>query len=100
MPSRIPGPMPPPAMTATENSFINVSTIGSNVVLARPHTPYGIENVEALLTPALAIYPEIVDQNIANTLRLLGGDANRCGPHVKTAKLGVIIRRRPRRAIV
>jgi D-serine deaminase-like pyridoxal phosphate-dependent protein len=55
--------------------------------------PYRIENVEALLTPALAIYPEIVDHNIAVTLRLLDGDANRWRPHVKTAKLGFIIRR-------
>ncbi len=54
---------------------------------------YHIENVGALLTPALAIYPEIVDHNIACTLRLLGGDANRWRPHVKTAKLGFIMRR-------
>jgi D-serine deaminase-like pyridoxal phosphate-dependent protein len=69
-------------------------------VLARPHTPYHIENVEALLTPALAIYPEIVDHNIAITLRLLGGDANRWRPHVKTAKLGFIMRRLAGRRIV
>jgi D-serine deaminase-like pyridoxal phosphate-dependent protein len=62
-------------------------------VLASIPTPYGIENVEALLTPALAIYPEIVDRNIAITIRLLGGDANRWRPHVKTAKLGFIMRR-------
>lgn len=55
--------------------------------------PYEIENVEKLLTPALAIYPEIVDRNIAATLRLLGGDPNRWRPHVKTAKLGFIMRR-------
>ncbi len=54
---------------------------------------YSIENVERLLTPALAIYPEIVDSNIDATLRLLGGDANRWRPHVKTAKLGFIMRR-------
>jgi len=56
-------------------------------------TSYKIENAEALLTPALVIYPEIVDQNIAATLRLLGGDANRWRPHLKTAKLGFIMRR-------
>jgi len=54
---------------------------------------YQIENAGALLTPALAIYPEIVDRNIAATLRLLGGDANRWRPHLKTAKLGFIMRR-------
>ncbi len=54
---------------------------------------YAIENVSALLTPALAIYPEIVDRNIAATIRLLGGDVNRWRPHLKTAKLGFIMRR-------
>ena len=46
-----------------------------------------------MMTPSLAIYPEIVDANITTTLRLLGGDANRWRPHVKTAKLGFIMRR-------
>jgi D-serine deaminase-like pyridoxal phosphate-dependent protein len=58
-----------------------------------PTTLYRIDNVETLLTPALAIYPEIVDRNIAATVRLLGGDPNRWRPHVKTAKLGFIMRR-------
>src|SRR5271154_155640 len=54
---------------------------------------YRIDNASDLLTPALAIYPEIVDRNIAATIRLLGGDANRWRPHVKTAKLGFMMRR-------
>lgn len=62
--------------------------------------PYRIEGVETLLTPALAIYPEIVDRNIAATIRLLGGDVNRWRPHVKTAKLGFIMRRMAARGIV
>jgi D-threonine aldolase len=40
-----------------------------------------------LLTPALAIYPDIVDENIRATLRQMRGDADRWQPHVKTAKL-------------
>ena len=52
------------------------------------------------MTPALAIYPEIVDANIAATIRLLGGDANRWRPHVKTAKLGFIMRRMAERGVV
>lgn len=51
------------------------------------------DGADAVLTPALAIYPEIVDANIAATLRLLGGDANRWRPHVKTAKLASVMRR-------
>lgn len=63
-------------------------------------TSYRIENVEAMLTPALVIYPEIVDQNIAATLRLLGGDANRWRPHLKTAKLGFIMKRLVSKGVV
>lgn len=42
---------------------------------------------EHVLTPALLIYPEVVDANIAATLDLLGGEVDRWRPHVKTAKL-------------
>lgn len=54
---------------------------------------YRIDGIEEVLTPALAIYPEIVDANIRTTLRLLGGDADRWRPHVKTAKLAYAMRR-------
>src|SRR5215216_2725215 len=54
---------------------------------------YKIADVENLMTPALAIYPEVVDSNIRATLQLLGGDANRWRPHVQTAKLACIMRR-------
>ena len=54
---------------------------------------YRIAFVEEVRTPALAIYPEILDSNIAVTLRLLGGDANRWRPHVKTAKLAFSMQR-------
>ncbi len=54
---------------------------------------YRIAGIESVMTPALAIYPEIVDANIAATLRVLGGDANRWRPHVKTSKLGFVMRR-------
>jgi D-serine deaminase-like pyridoxal phosphate-dependent protein len=64
-----------------------------------PAEPYRIAEVETLLTPALAIYPEIVDRNIGATIRLLGGDANRWRPHLKTAKLGFIMRRMVERGI-
>jgi D-serine deaminase-like pyridoxal phosphate-dependent protein len=60
---------------------------------------YRIEGVHQILTPALAIYPEIVDSNIAITLQLLGGDANRWRPHVKTSKLAFTMRRMVERGI-
>ncbi len=52
---------------------------------------YQITGVEAVMTPALAIYADKVAANIAATLRVLGGDANRWRPHVKTSKLGFIM---------
>ncbi|MCI0486215.1 MAG: alanine racemase [Blastocatellia bacterium] len=54
---------------------------------------YRIEGIAEVMTPALAIYPEIVDANIQVALRLLGGEADRWRPHVKTAKLGCVMRR-------
>jgi D-serine deaminase-like pyridoxal phosphate-dependent protein len=54
---------------------------------------YRIKDIEKVLTPALAIYPEIVDANIAATIRLLDGNADRWRPHVKTAKLQFVMRR-------
>jgi len=53
---------------------------------------YRISDVEDVLTPALVVYPENVAWNIARTLQLLDGDANRWRVHVKTAKLGYTMR--------
>jgi D-serine deaminase-like pyridoxal phosphate-dependent protein len=64
-----------------------------------PSTPYEIESASSILTPALAIYPEIVDHNISTTIRLLSGDPNRWRPHVKTAKLQFIMHRLVERGI-
>ena len=51
-----------------------------------------VAGLEALLTPALVVDLDAVRQNIAVTLRLLGGDPSRWRPHLKTAKLGLIMR--------
>lgn len=48
--------------------------------------------LEQIITPALLIYPAVVESNIQATLNLAGGDANRWRPHVKTAKIPAIIR--------
>ncbi|HEX4951483.1 MAG TPA: hypothetical protein VFZ34_32795, partial [Blastocatellia bacterium] len=48
---------------------------------------YRVTGIEAVMTPALLIYPEIIDANIQATLQLLGNDPNRWRPHVKTSKL-------------
>ncbi len=53
---------------------------------------YVVAEIGGLMTPALAIYADVVDANIAATVRLTGS-AERWRPHIKTAKLGFTIRR-------
>ncbi len=53
---------------------------------------YRLSEVADILTPALLIYPDVIDCNIKCTLSLLGGDASRWRAHVKTAKLGFSMR--------
>jgi D-serine deaminase-like pyridoxal phosphate-dependent protein len=53
---------------------------------------FRVPDLDNMLTPALALYPEIVASNIACTLKLLGGDANRWRAHIKTAKLDYTLR--------
>jgi hypothetical protein len=48
---------------------------------------YRVSDMENVLTPALVVYPEVVASNIARTLHLLGGNADRWRAHIKTAKL-------------
>jgi len=53
---------------------------------------YRLANEEAVLTPALLVYPEIIASNIDSMLRLLDGDPDRWRVHIKTAKLGYTLR--------
>jgi len=53
---------------------------------------YRVSNIEDVITPALVVYPEIVTSNIASTLQLLGGKADRWRAHIKTAKLAYTLR--------
>ena len=50
------------------------------------------DQLEHLITPALLIYPRIVESNIQATLQLAGGDPNRWRPHLKTSKIPAVIR--------
>ena len=45
-----------------------------------------------LLTPALAIYPDAIRQNVRAALKLFGGDARRWRPHLKTVKAAFAMR--------
>jgi D-serine deaminase-like pyridoxal phosphate-dependent protein len=61
---------------------------------------YLIADIGEVMTPALAIYPEIVDSNITATLRAVGDNADRWRPHVKTSKLAFVMRRMVERGIM
>lgn len=54
---------------------------------------YALKEPDQIITPALLIYPEIVDANIRATLKMIGNDPNRWRPHIKTAKLAAVVRR-------
>lgn len=53
---------------------------------------FDVAQAARLMTPALLIDRDRVKRNIATTIRLLGGEASRWRPHVKTAKLGYVMR--------
>ena len=53
---------------------------------------YHVSDIDNVLTPALVVYPEIIDSNIARTVHLLGGNADRWRAHIKTAKLAYTLR--------
>lgn len=50
------------------------------------------ESLDDVLTPAVAIYPEIVAENIERMRRDLGGSVERWRPHIKTAKVDRVVR--------
>jgi D-serine deaminase-like pyridoxal phosphate-dependent protein len=60
---------------------------------------YRVPEIESLLTPALVIYPQIIESNISRTLELMEGEANRWRPHVKTAKLNYTVRKLVERGV-
>ncbi len=60
-------------------------------VASLPIATYRIDRIESAITPALAIYLDLVEANIQTTLRLLDGKPDRWRPHVKTAKLARVM---------
>lgn len=75
----------------TPYSRASTVSICENVLVLPPLDLYRLESPESLLTPALLIYPEIVDANIAATVKMAGNDPNRWRPHIKTAKIPAIL---------
>lgn len=53
---------------------------------------YRISNFDDVMSPVLALYPEIIASNIDRTVQLLDGNADRWRVHVKTSKLAYTLR--------
>lgn len=52
---------------------------------------YRLEEPDRLMTPALLVYPELVDANIKAAIRMAGGDPARWRPHIKTTKIPAVV---------
>lgn len=53
---------------------------------------YAVNTFDDILTPALLVYPEVIESNIDRTLHLLDGNADRWRVHIKTAKLAFTLK--------
>jgi D-serine deaminase-like pyridoxal phosphate-dependent protein len=52
---------------------------------------YKIENDESVFTPAVLVYPERIKENIRRMIKL-AGNSSRLRPHVKTHKMGEVVK--------
>src|SRR5690242_19688293 len=59
-----------------------------------------IKDADQILTPALLVYPCIVDTNIQATLKIAVNDPNRWRPHINTAKIPATLQRFIRHGVV
>jgi D-serine deaminase-like pyridoxal phosphate-dependent protein len=66
--------------------------LASESVLLPGLEDYRLADSSRLLTPALLVYPDVVQHNIERVIGLLGGDANRWRAHIKSAKLASVVR--------
>lgn len=53
---------------------------------------YIVSNAEEVTSPSLLLWPDRVEENIQHMLELTQGDASRLRPHVKTHKLGEVVK--------
>jgi D-serine deaminase-like pyridoxal phosphate-dependent protein len=58
-----------------------------------------VKGLDSVRTPALVIDLDQVDHNITATLNLLGGSPDRWRPHLKTSKLGLVMRKLRERGV-
>ena len=52
-----------------------------------------LENEDEAPSPSLLIFPDRVEENLCRMLALVGGEAARLRPHIKTHKLPQIVAR-------
>jgi D-serine deaminase-like pyridoxal phosphate-dependent protein len=70
-----------------------VSHVLDGRAIALPgEAPYRLQRENQVLTPALLVYPDVVDANLRVILGLLEGRADRWRAHVKSAKLPSVMR--------
>lgn len=62
-------------------------------VMNLPLQSYALEDPNGILTPALLIYPDLVEANIRAAVHMAGDDSSRWRPHIKTAKLAATVQR-------
>src|SRR5262245_45842954 len=67
-------------------------TIDTLIKPLENEAPFRVADASRMRTPALLIDRDRVQHNITTTVRLLGGETNRWRPHVKTTKLGYVMR--------
>ena len=54
---------------------------------------FEISNVAEIVSPSLLVYPDRIEENIRRMIAIVGGDASRLRPHMKTHKMPEVIKR-------
>lgn len=60
--------------------------------MSAPEPWFGIDNISGIPTPSLAVWPERIEENLRRMVAMVGGDAARLRPHMKTHKMPEVIR--------
>jgi D-serine deaminase-like pyridoxal phosphate-dependent protein len=68
-------------------------TVPAEAAVPGGERAYRVAGIEHMLTPVLAIFRDVVDANIAATIKNAGGNPSRLRPHITTAKLLSVVRR-------
>ena len=64
-----------------------------------PGSEYTVTNVDAILSPGMVLFQDILDANLAEMIHI-AGDASRLRPHCKTHKMAEVVQRELDKGIV